>query len=573
MTDLFPIDWSAFHFLRPQFLWGFVAVAVLLILGIFSLREKAQWQKYIAPHLRPYVINKGSGRVKIFMQIMLALGLSLGILALAGPTWKKAKVPGQTLETPMVILLDLSQSMLTDDIQPTRLERAKFKINDLVDANPGARIALIGYAGTPHVIVPLTRDYKIIKSHVESLSPKVMPFRGSDLKKALALADTVMSVTDAPGTILIFRDDFDQSDFELIQKQSQDSGNKIDIMPMATPSGGDVPAYSGSGSLHYKGEVVHSGLNSTLLARINSLDSVQVHQLTLDNSDVEAIAKTVSQNLKFKKKDKEKKDEWRDVGIYLIIPLALILLLWFRRGWVIYSLLLMVSLTSCKQDVSSFKDLWFTKDYQGERAAEKGDYSAAAKLYQDPLRKGVAYFKAADYEAAIKQFSKDTTAMGAYNLGLAYFKTGDYAAAEMAFGIAQDLDPEMPEAQENQQQMQRMLAGTSEANPEDAEEAKPDRKQAKNRENESSEDLSGGGQKATKKDMEKQRLEESVKSDIHTAKEMDEVPDDVEVTKQSPGQKVLLRKIDDDPSRFLEKKFEFQVKKEKLKPNPDDKAW
>jgi Ca-activated chloride channel family protein len=82
--------------------------------------------------------------------------------SLAGPTWKKIELPGQELETPLVILLDLSQSMLSDDLQPNRLERAKFKISDLVGHHPQARAALIGFAGTAHTIVPLTRDYEII---------------------------------------------------------------------------------------------------------------------------------------------------------------------------------------------------------------------------------------------------------------------------------------------------------------------------------------------------------------------------------------------------------------------------
>ncbi len=573
MKDLFPIIWSDFHFLRPQFLWGFVAVAMLFIIGMLSITEQVRWKKHIASHLRPFVISKGSGHIKIFMQLMLVLGLSMGVLALAGPTWKKVEAPGQVLETPMVILLDLSQSMMADDIQPSRLERAKFKITDLLDTKPGARVALIGFAGTAHTIVPLTRDYKIIKSHVESLSPKVMPYKGSDLKKAMALADSAMSTTTAPGTVVVFSDDFDESIFDWIKDYASDSKNNIDIMPMNTPSGANVPSYSGRGSLKYKGETVHSSLNSAVISKLNSLENINVHQLTLDKSDVKAIAKKISMNLKFTESPKEKEDDWRDAGSLFVIPVAVILLMWFRKGWVVFSVVLMFSLSSCNQEIQGFSDLWFTKDYQGQRLSYKGDFSAAAAAYQDPLYKGVAYFKAGDYDDAIKAFSKDTSAMGAYNLGLAYFKNGDYAAAEMAFGMAVQLDPAMEAAQQNQQEMQHLMGGTNEASMDDAEEAAKEKQTAKTKQNDSQEDLSGGGQKATKKDMEKERLSETVSTDIQKAKELDEVPDDIGSIAPGQNSKVLLRKIDDDPARFLKKKFEFQVKKETIKPQPDEKPW
>ncbi len=573
MTDLFPIIWSDFHFLRPQYLWGFVGVGVILILGLLSTRENARWKKHIAPHLRPFVISKGSLHIKIAIQFMLALGLTIGVLALAGPTWKKIEMPGQTLETPVVILLDLSQSMLAEDIQPSRLERAKFKITDFLNANPGARVALIGFAGTAHTIVPLTRDYKIIKSHIETLTPKVMPFRGSDLKSALILADSAMSTTSAPGTIVVFSDDYDESIFDWMKDYASNSKNSIAIMPMNTSTGADVPNYSGHGSLRYKGKNVHSALNAAVVSKLNSLENIQIHQLTLDKSDVDAMAKTIRMNLKFTEAPKKKENEWRDVGFLFIIPMAFILLLWFRKGWVVFSLFGMLSLTSCQQENSHFADLWFTKDYQGQRFMKKGDYAKAAKTYQDPLRQGVAYFKAGNYDEAIKAFNNDTTAMGAYNLGLAYFKNGDYAAAQMAFGIAVQLNPTMEEAQQNKHEMERLLNGMNEASLADAEEAAKEKKTAKTKENDSQEDFSGGGQKATKKDMEKERLSEMVNTEIQKAKELDEVPDDLSNSAVGDNSKVLLRKINDDPARFLMKKLEYQVKKNNIKPQNNEKPW
>lgn len=571
MADLFPIDWSQFHFLRPIFLWGFVPVVLILIIGLLSIRQEVTWKEMIAPHLRPFVIQKGNEHVKIWMQIVGFLALSLGVLGLAGPTWKKVEVPGQKLETPLVVILDLSQSMLATDLQPNRLERAKFKINDLLKENPQARAALIGFAGTAHTIVPLTRDYDIITSHIDGLSPDVMPFPGSNLQDALVLADTLMAVTDAPGTVLILSDDIGDAEFDLISEFVQNSQNSIQLLPINTASGADVPNVNGRGTLKDKeGNAIVSAMNEAVLAQLNSLERVTVNRLTLDNSDVELISKAVVKSLIFTEKPEEKKDDWRDAGFLLIIPMAVLLLFWFRKGWVLYGLVLIL-FSSCSGD-QTFEDLWYTKDYQGQKLSDQGDYKAAAERYEDPLRKGVAYYKAGDYEAAIQEFEADTSAYGAYNLGLAYYQNGDFAAAQGAFKEAVEMDPTMDQAAQNEQKMGHLSAGENEVDPKDAQEADPNQ-QADTKQNDSMEDLSGGGQEATKEDMEKQRLSETVNTDIRKGKELDDVPDEINAKMQQDNSKVLMRKIDDDPSLFLKRKFAFQVKKDSIKPKANERNW
>ena len=121
---LLNINWENFHLLRPLFLWLLLPAFAVLLIGLIGLRDQVKWKRVIAPHLRPYVIKKGSEGKMRWMQSALFIFLSIAIIGAAGPTWDKIEVPGKTLETPLVILLDLSQSMMADDIQPNRLERA-----------------------------------------------------------------------------------------------------------------------------------------------------------------------------------------------------------------------------------------------------------------------------------------------------------------------------------------------------------------------------------------------------------------------------------------------------------------
>jgi Ca-activated chloride channel family protein len=576
MTDsALHINWNDFHFLRPVFLWLLIPAVIVLIVGLFGIREEVKWKNVIAPHLRNYIIKKGSENIKRRMQILSFIVIAIAILGIAGPTWDTVEIPGQTLETPVVVLLDMSQSMMAEDIQPNRLERAKFKITDLLDANPRARIALVGFSGTAHTIIPLTSDYQIIKSHLDGLSPQMMPFPGTNLEDALLMVDTITAVTKAPATIILFTDDFDDNTFTLIQQFSQQHNSKFEIMPVNTLSGSDVPNPNGNGVFKDKsGENVHSSLNTEILGKINSLNNVDVHQLTLDNSDMELLAKNISSNLEFKEQDEKKEDDWKDRGLWLVIPFAVFLLMWFRKGWVIYSLAIFMVLSSCSTDYR-FADLWFTKDYQAQQLYNQGKFEEAAELYADPLHKGVAYFKSGNFGEAINYFSKDTTAEGAYNLGLAYLKNGDYAAAELAFGKAVEMDPEMESARKSKDAVTQLMAGSNEASLEEVQEAQEaeEKQKAQNEQNTSPEDLSGGGQEATEKDMEKERLEETVATDIMKGKELEEVPEDFEMGKADESQKVLMRKVDDDPSLFLKRKFAHQVKTKNIQPNNDGKEW
>jgi len=110
--DVLHVDWDVFHFLRPEFLWALLPIAIILIIGLLGIRDEVQWKKHIAPHLRSFMIKKGSERLKVVMLIASFFIVSFAVLGLAGPTWKKIELPERILETPLIILLDLSQSMM-----------------------------------------------------------------------------------------------------------------------------------------------------------------------------------------------------------------------------------------------------------------------------------------------------------------------------------------------------------------------------------------------------------------------------------------------------------------------------
>ncbi|NND80655.1 MAG: tetratricopeptide repeat protein, partial [Maribacter sp.] len=242
----------------------------------------------------------------------------------------------------------------------------------------------------------------------------------------------------------------------------------------------------------------------------------------------------------------------------------------FRKGWVIYSFGFVLLLTSCSPD-ASFKDLWMTEDYKAQQYFDNEKYEEAARLFSDPLRKGTAYFKGEDYASAIKSFEMDTTAQGRYNLGLAYYKIGNLNSAKQAFDQAVALDATFIAASTNAALTTNLIASQRIAIGEVEEVSEAAAQE--NIQNTDPEDLGGGGQEADDEDMKKERKEETVSTEIRLGKELEEVPDEFEGGKQDESQKILMRKVDDDPALFLKRKFRYQVRVKQLKPKENQKKW
>ncbi len=426
------IDWKEFHFLRPQALYLFVPLIVIVLLLIIGNKERRRWKQAIAKPLRPFMFNKGSRWAIVVPILFFIMGLSCMIIGLAGPAWKKKEIPGQKIQAVVLIALDLSKSMMTKDIQPNRIERAKFKINDFLDANPRARAGLIAFAGTAHPVLPFTSDYKIIKFHAQSLSNRIMPVQGTNTAVLLQQIDTLMKHVTAPSTVLLITDAIDSDEAALLSTWVDNSIHRLEILLVSTPNGAPIPGYP----------KVISKQDPAVIQNLSQNTKVTVTPLTLDNSDVKAIAGRVSKKLYFESEKKKDAKEWDDMGYLMIVPALVITAFWFRRGWTIQWCLLLFStllLSSCGLK-SKHPDWWYSKNYQGQLLENTGRYGDAADRFEDDKHKAVAYFKAGNYSAAADLFALDSSAAGNYNMGLALAKQGRYDAAEIAFNKAVTLD-------------------------------------------------------------------------------------------------------------------------------------
>ncbi|HBH36047.1 MAG TPA: hypothetical protein DDW45_06695, partial [Gammaproteobacteria bacterium] len=158
-----------FHFLYPWWLLLLLPLALLLWqLRRYRGATGGEWNRVVDPRLQPYVIIRGEAVQEDRTWWLIALAGIIAITALAGPAWIKQPQPVHKLQSPLVILLDLSTSMYAQDQKPNRLTRARFELSDLLEARREGQTALIVFAGDAFAVTPLTQDNDTILAQVKA---------------------------------------------------------------------------------------------------------------------------------------------------------------------------------------------------------------------------------------------------------------------------------------------------------------------------------------------------------------------------------------------------------------------
>src|SRR5277367_3691981 len=236
--------WAALHFLRPHWLWLLLAVPVIYL--SFRIRDdvRARWKRYIDPELLDHLIVARKRRWRFRPIHMVCLLILLGAIALAGPTWKREQPPFTEDKAPLVIALDLSQTMDAIVLDPTRIERAKLKLRDLLKVRNGGRTALFVYAGTTHMVLPFTTDDSLFDLYLSSLSTSLMPSEGKDTAKALRTIEDFLKDESVPGTILFVTDGIEPHALPAFRQFTATNADRDDILVLGvgTSAGGPIHA-------------------------------------------------------------------------------------------------------------------------------------------------------------------------------------------------------------------------------------------------------------------------------------------------------------------------------------------
>ncbi|MDA7902220.1 VWA domain-containing protein [Mariniblastus sp.] len=262
-----------------QLNWLWLVSTVLVVTVITGYTHRRSLKRFATANLLPEVFPTASsfhGRVRSTLTILALLFLTLALVDIRwGKTWRD--VPQKGID--VVFALDVSRSMLADDVAPNRLERAKQQIKDIVDEMAGDRVGLVVFAGTAKQQIPLTKHYHDFKNMLDGAGPFDIEQGGSRLGNAIELAaDSFLDKTNDHKAIVIFTDGEDQeSDPVTAAKQAYDQlGIRIFTVGLGDRlQGARVPALTrGTRSpnnepfMKYEGQQVWSKLNNSILENV-----------------------------------------------------------------------------------------------------------------------------------------------------------------------------------------------------------------------------------------------------------------------------------------------------------------
>jgi len=455
--------WAVAHFIQPEWLWISCAIPLLYLSFHFHSDVRARWKRYIDPELLDCLIVSPKKRWRIRPIHMISILIALGALAMAGPTWRREQPPFTEDKAPLVIALDLSPTMNAIDLDPTRIERTKLKLRDLLKVRNGGRTALFVYAGSTHMVLPFTTDNSLFDLYLDSLSTSLMPSAGKDSAKALQTIEDFLKDEPVPGTILFVTDGIESralSAFRQFASHNEDR-NDILVIGVGTSRGGPVRT-SGNRFLNdASGRRIYAKLDVNALRSLSSMD-ISATTLTLDDDDIHWVQRRVQHHLQAVQQ-RDSKTRWINEGYWLTIPIAVIAVFWFRKGWTVRwtsTALTIALLIPSPAEILNFSwlDLWLTPDQQGRYFYEKGEYQKAAGHYQDPIWRGLALAHSGDNEGALDAFALSDSAEGWYNQGNVLAQLRRYPEAVQAYRQALAQRPAWHEAQENLALIQSLIA-------------------------------------------------------------------------------------------------------------------
>jgi Ca-activated chloride channel family protein len=596
---------SQFHFLRPWFLLLLFPFAWFIYLLWIKKSQDSGLENIINQQLLEY-LTKGKAQ-KNKQQHLPILGLSIiwfiVILGLAGPTWKKLEQPLYSSEAAVVIILDLSPSMRAQDTKPSRIQRAHLKILDVLSERKGGLNALIVYGGEAHIVTPLSNDTDTLENLLPSLVPGILPIPGSNVEMAVELAvNTLQTAGVNNGSLLLVTDGIDKSAINTV-KAALPNTIGLTVIGIGTEKGAPIPLKEGFIKDDSGNTVIAKRNSDTLQAFANATNG---HYLPLqaDNSDVLFFTRKIESQQRAMERDAQSRnsESWHEFGPTLLLLLIPLMAMAFRRGWLLQIVCVgsVFTMTLPEPAYASFWDqLWKNKDQRGQQAWDNQDYDAAAKTFKNKQWQGSAEYKNKNYEGALSQFKQDNSATGLYNQGNAHAQLGQFEEAIKAYDQALAIQPEFPEAEKNkklleelQQQQQNQQQGDQQNNQENQDQQNQDNQnqsqdsQSQNQQDsDNQENSQGKNQESNQKDNEQSQQQDSQKNESEE-KENEQAQQDnqseqnqEQSDQQNESQQNLataeselseeeqqalqqwLRKVPDDPSGLLRRKFQYEFEK------------
>ncbi len=567
MMDALPL-----HFIRPLWLALLPLAVILPLLWRHLRRPSGDWSKICDNHLLRWLsVGDAAAKRSRIGPWLAGLMWLIAALALAGPSWQKLPDSSFTSNDARVLVLDLSLSMLAEDLKPNRLTQAHFKLSDMLDATLEGQTGLVSYAGDAFVVSPLTSDTNTIRNMLPALRPDVIPVSGSRPDRALELAAELLKRSGmARGEILLIADSGSQAATSVAVKLAK-QGIFTSVLAVGTVQGAPIPSGDGFVS-DKKGSIVIARLERDALQSIASAGRGKYSELTAGSTTNSPWA-TV-EGSEFARKDDALSERWKDTGPWLLLILLPFVAFSFRRGllFVLPLLILPGLLVSTEANAGFWDDLWATRDQQAQAALVDERAADAAVIAKDPAIAGEALYRSGEFVQAEQSWSQLDQEDSHYNRGNAMAQAGEYDAAIAAYDAALALDPVMEDAlfnralaeqmkqqQEQQQQDQENSEGES-----SEDQSSEESEEGEQGEDQSSEEQQDGEQSDEESDEQQEGEESGEPSESEMAQNWSE--EDAQAMEQ------WLRRIPDDPGGLLRRKFRNQHQRRGA-PADESETW
>ncbi len=256
-----------------HFLWFLPLVTIVLV--VYSRQKKKAMERFADRELLFRLtgeVQKGKRILKVF----LLLGtFGLMVLALAGPRWGSHFQEVRQKGVDVMIAVDVSPSMLVEDVKPNRLERARREIIDFLKIIQGDRVGLVAFSGAAFIQCPLTLDYAALEMFLNALQPDLIPVPGTDLGEAIKIALSSFDFKAETDKVILLITDGEDNEGQgfIAAREAKEKGIKIFVFGMGETSGGPVPA--GEGKVGFKkdkyGKLILSKLEEDDLKKIASI--------------------------------------------------------------------------------------------------------------------------------------------------------------------------------------------------------------------------------------------------------------------------------------------------------------
>jgi Ca-activated chloride channel family protein len=464
MTEFLANLWP--HWLRPGWLLLLPLLGWLLWRLWNRQKRVGRWQMILPSAFHSALLSGGGGRESKLPWIVLGIGWLLALLALLGPSWQRVEQNSQRPVDPLVVMLELTPEMLAADSPPTRLEQARRKLLDLLQARNDSQTAIIVYAGSAHTLVPLSDDLATSKNLLDAIRPSIMPEAGQRADLAVRKALDLLEQGDlGQGRLLWIGSSLSEAERQGIRAaMTGRDAPALLMLGVGTAEGAPVTQEKGGFLKDAQGGILVPRLDGPVLKDFADSMAARYTALRLDNQDLNDLGLLDGPKSLISEGQKVRLDRWADQGYWLLLPLLLLAGCAGRRGWLLCLPLMLMTVPQASY-AFDFQDLWRTPDQQGKRLLRRHHPAEAARHFQDPRWQGVALYQAGDYAGAAQRFAQGSSAVDHYNRGNALARSGELEGAVDAYAQALDRQPDFPAALANKALVEQVLELNKTANP------------------------------------------------------------------------------------------------------------